>query len=110
MIVFCACLSVTVFILVFDDLKNNRLGQIVAALSMTLCVAIVLFSLVPSNAIARASSGLAGAALFYWKLWPLISTTLFPSTQLISGIINYVPSNAEHGQSSCVLLGTLERR
>jgi len=95
MTVFCACLAVTVFILAFDDLRNNRLGQLTAALSLTLCTATILFSLVPSTALARGTVGLGGAALFYWKLWPLVSSTLFPQTQVIHGILDYVPGQTE---------------
>jgi hypothetical protein len=84
------CLVFVVFVLVYDDLRYLHFAQVMSSVVMTLAIAVVLFSMVPARAPVAAAVGLGGAALFYWKLLPVIMVAAFPppATQVIHGGIH----------------------
>jgi len=86
------CLAFVVFVLVYDDLRYLRFAQVMSSAVMTLALAVILFSIVPASAPVAAAVGLGGAALFYWKVLPVIMMAAFPqpATQAIHGGIYYL--------------------
>jgi len=97
--VFAVSVAVSVFILVFQDLRNNPLAQVFAGVMMALAVSVILFSVVPSKAPVRAAIGLGGAALFYFLLWPEIEKAIHPppSTTTVRGSLYYVTAGNDIG-------------
>jgi hypothetical protein len=79
--VFVVAVGVSIFVLVFQDLRNNALAQVFAGVMMALAVSVILFSVVPSKAPVRAAVGLGGAALFYFLLWPQFENAIHPPCQ-----------------------------
>jgi hypothetical protein len=89
------CTAMIAFILVYADLRNNQLAEVMAGVFSALLVSVILFSVVPSTAIVRAVVGFGGAALFFFEVWPLIEKAIHPPpfTMTLRGSIDYIGSN-----------------
>lgn len=97
--VFAVAVGVSIFVLVFQDLRNNALAQVFAGVLMALAVSVVLFSVVPSKAPVRVSVGLGGAALFYFLLWPQVEKAIHPapSTTTLHGSLYFISAASDLG-------------
>jgi len=97
--VFLVAVGVSIFVLVFQDLRNNALAQVFAGVMMALAVSVILFSVVPSKAPVRAAVGLGGAALFYFLLWPQVEKAIHPppSTTTLHGSLYFINAASDLG-------------
>jgi hypothetical protein len=97
--VFVVAVGVSIFVLVFQDLRNNALAQVFAGVMMALGVSVILFSVVPSKAPVRAAVGLGGAALFYFLLWPQVEKAIHPppSTMTLHGSLYFINAASDLG-------------
>jgi hypothetical protein len=97
--VFVVAVGVSIFVLVFQDLRDNALAQVFAGVMMALAVSVILFSVVPSKAPVRAAVGLGGAALFYFLLWPQVEKAIHPppSTTTLHGSLYFISAASDLG-------------
>lgn len=83
------CILFVVFVFVFPGLKEVPFVQGITGLAVTLTIAIVLFSAVPSKAAITIPIALGGAAAFFFIILPRVEPFVFP-TYTITGTIYYL--------------------
>jgi len=87
------CFAFMVFVLTYDDLKQDDFTQRLTGIVLTIAVAVILFSVVPSSAqLTKTGIALGGAAAFWILALPRVSEFLFP-WHTITGYIYYRSSH-----------------
>lgn len=83
------CIVFVVFVFVFPGLREDPFVQGITGLAVTLTIAVILFSAVPSSAAIKVPIALGGAAAFFFVILPRVEPFVFP-THTITGTIYYV--------------------
>jgi hypothetical protein len=81
------CFAFIVFVTVYDDLRTDQTWQRTAVVVLTVAVAVILFSVVPSRAVVKGAVALSGAAAFFYVILPMIMKQIFPLSVTITGNI-----------------------
>lgn len=79
----------TVFVALVPGLNTNPFMQGVTGLVLAACIAVALFSAVPSSAWIKVPVSLGGAAAFFFLILPPLERFIFPS-RTITGTVYYV--------------------